>query len=93
MKWLLIILLGVHGMIHLLGAAKGFQWAEIDALTQPVSRMRAWFWLLATVLFLIAMLALLANQVAWWLCSGTLRSLNTVDRFRFPISSFLSLQL
>lgn len=70
MKWLLIILLGVHGLIHLLGSAKGFQWVEIDALTQPVSRMRAWFWLLATVLFLIAMLALLANQVTWFMWSA-----------------------
>lgn len=70
MKWLLIILLLLHGLIHLLGAVKGFQWAKIDALTQPVSRIEAWFWLLTAGLFLIAAVSILSHQSTWWVWAG-----------------------
>jgi hypothetical protein len=40
MRWVLIALIGVHGLIHLIGFAKGFGYADLPQLTQPISR--AW---------------------------------------------------
>ena len=44
------ILLVVHGLIHLLGAAKGFDWHELPQLTQPISPEFGGLWLVSTPL-------------------------------------------
>jgi hypothetical protein len=54
LRYLLLALILIHGLIHLLGFVKAFQWAEISELTQPVTRGQGVFWLLATLLFLAA---------------------------------------
>ena len=38
MRWIVAILLAVHGLIHLMGFAKAFGYAELPQLTQPISR-------------------------------------------------------
>jgi Family of unknown function (DUF6544) len=38
MRWILLVLMGVHGLIHLMGFAKGFGYADLPQLTQPISR-------------------------------------------------------
>ena len=43
------VLLG-HGLLHLLGAAKGFAWAEVSQLREPIDPGAALLWLLAAVL-------------------------------------------
>ena len=40
MRWIPVALMGVHGLIHLMGFAKGFGYADLPQLTQPISR--AW---------------------------------------------------
>lgn len=45
MHWILIALLGVHGLIHLMGFAKGFGYADLPQLTQPISRAWGAGWL------------------------------------------------
>ncbi len=52
----MISLLALHGLIHLLGAFKGLQWAEIPALTLPISRLKGIFWLITFLLFLASAL-------------------------------------
>ena len=52
------ILVGVHGLIHLLGAAKAFHWAELPQLTQPISPFFGALWLIAALLFLATAVSL-----------------------------------
>ena len=61
------ILLVVHGLIHLLGAAKGFGWAELPQLTQSVSAAFGGLWLVSTLLFLATAVALFVWPRGWWL--------------------------
>lgn len=48
----LTLLLVVHGLIHLMGVAKGFGLAELPQLTTPISRPMAVMWLVASLLLL-----------------------------------------
>ena len=66
-KIFLIILLFFHGMIHLLGFLKAFQIAEINQLTQNISKSMGLFWLSALILFLVAAIQLLINNKLWWI--------------------------
>jgi len=60
-------LLAVHGLIHLMGFAKGFGLAELPQLTQPISRAMGLVWLLGAILVLAAAGALFAWPRAWWI--------------------------
>lgn len=60
------ILLVVHGLIHLLGPAKAFHWAELPELTQPISPLFGALWLVAAVLFLVAAVSVFAWPRWWW---------------------------
>jgi hypothetical protein len=56
----------VHGLIHMLGVAKAFGWAELPQLSQPVSPMFGAVWLLAGLLFVAAAVALPLWPRWWW---------------------------
>ena len=60
------ILLVVHGLLHLIGAAKAFHWSELPQLTQPISPVLGGLWLVSTVLFLAAAVALVLWPRGWW---------------------------
>ena len=47
MRWAVIGLLTVHGLIHLMGFAKAFGYADLPQLSQPISREWGVLWLLA----------------------------------------------
>jgi hypothetical protein len=59
-------LLVVHGLIHLLGAAKAFGWAELGQLTQPISPAFGALWFVSVLLFLATATALFAWPRGWW---------------------------
>jgi hypothetical protein len=62
--FLLIVLL--HGLIHLLGFIKGFELKEVKELTLPISKPLGIVWLSATFLFLIyGLINLLNSNYAW----------------------------
>jgi hypothetical protein len=63
----LIFLLVVHGLVHLLGVAKAFQWAEVSALTRPIGRSAGVGWAAAAMLFLLAALAFWRHHERWWM--------------------------
>ncbi|MDZ4699304.1 MAG: hypothetical protein SH809_06345 [Rhodothermales bacterium] len=42
-----LVVLVLHGLIHVMGFAKAFGYAEIPALTLPISRGQGVLWLLA----------------------------------------------
>ena len=61
------LLLVVHGLIHLLGAAKAFGWADLPQLAQPISLAAGALWLASSALFLATAIALLLWPRGWWL--------------------------
>jgi len=66
MRLLLGALLAVHGLIHLIGAAKAFGIAQVPQLLQPISRPAGTLWLIAALLQLATVFGLLAWPKWWW---------------------------
>jgi hypothetical protein len=62
-----MIIIAIHGLIHLLGFAKAFGFAELPQLTRPISRATGILWLLAAVLMIATALALPLWPRGWWL--------------------------
>ena len=69
LKWLVVVVVVAHGLLHLLGAAKGFGWAEVSQLTEPIGPVMGAGWLIAGALVVVAGL-LLARAVRWWWIVG-----------------------
>ncbi|MEO6445496.1 MAG: DUF6544 family protein [Gemmatimonadaceae bacterium] len=65
MRIALAVLLGLHGLIHLLGPAKAFGWAGVSQLQTPISPGNGLLWL-ATAVVLIAAAVGLALHAPWW---------------------------
>ena len=65
-RWVLVVVLVLHGLVHLLGAAKGLGWAEVPTLSSPVGPAEGALWLLATVLLLLAAALVGAGRPDWW---------------------------
>ncbi len=62
----LVILMLIHGLIHLLGFVKAFQIAPVEQLQSPISKTAGIGWLAAFLLFVVAAIACFLN-VAWWI--------------------------
>ena len=60
------VLLTVHGLIHLLGFAKAFRFAELPELTQPISPLFGVLWLTAGLLFLATAFCVVRWPRWWW---------------------------
>ncbi len=69
-RWVVVVVVVVHGLIHLLGAAKGLGWADVAALTQPISPAMGVAWLAAAVLVVAAGVLLAARARWWWVVGG-----------------------
>lgn len=60
------ILIGLHGLLHLLGATKGFAWAEVPQLRIPISPISAALWLAAAILLVVAAISFALDMHWWW---------------------------
>lgn len=67
LKILFVLLLAIHGLIHLMGFAKAFEFAKMEQLTQPISRFYGVIWLFATTLFFAAIPIYLLKKDWWWI--------------------------
>ncbi|MFY7838677.1 MAG: DUF6544 family protein [Lacibacter sp.] len=65
MKYLFSFLLFVHGLIHLMGFAKGFGYGKLPALTKFISKPTAAIWLFAAVLFTAAAVLHVLKKENW----------------------------
>lgn len=68
MRIALIILIGIHGIIHLFGFLKAFGISEFNAINQPISKTSGLFWLVTFLLFSTALILLLIRSDYWWFC-------------------------
>ncbi len=67
MRIAFLVLILIHGLIHLLGFAKGFGLKEVKELTLPISKPMGLIWLIATLLFLIFCVLYFINHKYAWL--------------------------
>lgn len=67
MRIALIILIGIHGIIHLFGFLKAFGISEFNAISQPISKTYGILWLLTSILFVITVIFNLIHSDYWWL--------------------------
>jgi hypothetical protein len=67
MKWIFFFIVITHALIHLLGFLKAFQLAEINQLTQNISKLMGILGLIALILFLAAAIQLISNHDLWWI--------------------------
>lgn len=65
-RYLFFLLIVVHGLIHVMGFAKAFRYAEISQLTQPISRTAGACWLLCAFTFAAAGGLFLLKPASWW---------------------------
>lgn len=67
LRWIFAVVVIVHGLIHLLGAVKGFGWAPVDELSATPSAAAAVAWLGASVLLVATGVSLLLGYRWWWI--------------------------
>ncbi len=67
MKIVFALLLLLHGLIHLSGAAKAFGIADLPQLAQQISKPMGIVWLCAALLFVSTTVALFTWPDRWWL--------------------------
>ncbi len=66
MKLVLAAVLVVHGLIHLIGFAKAFGLARVDAIAHVIPPALGLVWLLAALLFVTSAALLFVVPRAWW---------------------------
>jgi hypothetical protein len=66
MRLLLFVVILVHGLIHLMGFAKAFKYAELSQLTQEIPRPVGLLWLLCALAFVATGALFILRQEAWW---------------------------
>lgn len=67
MKYALVILLVLHGAIHLLGFVKGAGLAEVPQLHRAISTGAGILWLAVAVGFVVTAVLLLVGSRHWWI--------------------------
>ncbi len=67
MRWIVAVLLAVHGLIHLMGFAKAFGYAELPQLTQPISQAMGVAWLAAGLLVIASAVMMVAWPRSFWI--------------------------
>ncbi len=70
LKILFSLLVGIHGLIHLMGFAKAFEFAEMSQLTQPISKSQGVLWLITTLLFIATIPVFLLKKDFWWIIAA-----------------------
>lgn len=66
----MIALATVHGLIHFLGAAKGFDLASPTQLQSPITASSGVLWLTAGLVTLVAALMMGVRSQHWWVAAA-----------------------
>lgn len=70
MKYLFLLLILVHSLIHVMGFAKAFKLASFDQLRVPISPFLGLVWLAAALLLMTSAVLLLLDAEWWWAWAG-----------------------
>lgn len=65
LKYLLAFILLIHGLIHLMGFAKAYNYGNITQLTKYISKPVGSLWLITATLFIVAVLLVLMKKESW----------------------------
>ena len=60
----------LHGLLHLLGAAKGLGWSTVSSLSQPIGWVTGGIWLVVALLVVLSGLLLALAGPWWWVVCG-----------------------
>lgn len=76
LRYVLFLIIFLHGVIHLMGFSKGFRFAYAETLPITVSKGTGILWLFASVFFIAAVTMLYFEGRLWWVVAliGTLLS-------------------
>jgi len=66
MKTVLIILLILHGAIHVMGFVKAFEILPVKEITQSISKPFGVLWLIACLLCFTCVFLMLVKASEWW---------------------------
>ena len=66
LRWAVVAVLVGHGLIHLLGVAKGFGWATVPQLKEPIGARGGLLWLAAGLLVLTSAAFIAVGAPTWW---------------------------
>ena len=78
MRWVVAALLIVHGLVHLMGFAKSFGFADLPQLTQSISRGMGLLWLVAALLVMASAVAMVASPRSVWIIGAVALVLSQV---------------
>lgn len=67
MRELLLVLISVHGLLHLLGFIKAFKLARLDQMPHPISRVNGVFWLVAACFVVTTGFLFYFFVDGWWI--------------------------
>jgi hypothetical protein len=60
------IVIIVHGFIHLMGFVKAFDYAKIQAISQPITKPVGILWLVAMLILIATAISYFLNINYWW---------------------------
>ncbi|MBK8920480.1 MAG: hypothetical protein IPM81_03085 [Saprospirales bacterium] len=83
LRFILGFILFIHGLIHLMGFAKAFKYAEISQLSLPIPRPAGTLWLLSAALFVFAAGLFLFKKESWWMVGLPAIALSQLLIFRY----------
>jgi len=66
MRIVLMVLIGIHALIHFFGFFKAFEIAKFEALAKPVSKPEGLTWLLAGILLILSLILFAIKSQYWW---------------------------
>lgn len=66
-RWVVVVLVVAHGLVHLLGAVEGLGWADLEQGREPIGAAAGIGWLAATIVVVVAGLALAVRARGWWM--------------------------
>ena len=71
MKFILLAIIIIHGLIHILGFVKAFNLAEVNQLTRNISKPAGLFWLFAAILFILTAFFYFLGRDWWWIIGSS----------------------
>ncbi|SFN37486.1 hypothetical protein SAMN04487989_1019 [Bizionia echini] len=71
MRIALTLVIGIHGIIHLLGFLKAFGLSEFNSISLPISKPLGLIWLLTFILFTSSTILLIVRSDYWWITGFT----------------------